>query len=315
MGTNPEPDDERERIRSALAEALGRAAKRLARRIAAVNQDLARIAEASATSEQAAWLLAEAARAPRGARVLRVTDWSSGEARPLEFPLDPSKPALGQVEAVFKRAKRLRGGEAVARARLRQAEEEHARVATLRARTESAETEEELAAIVGEATSLRIPVPLASAADAPRRGMGGKAVRKQERLPYRAFQSGSGARILVGRGAADNDALTFRVARPYHLWMHAREHTGAHVVVPLPKGRTCPSDLLVDAAHLAAHFSSARGEPVVEIAYAARGHVRKPRGAPPGLVVVDREKVLSLRLEPARLARLLAAEEPSASGG
>src|SRR3712207_9441806 len=31
----------------------------------------------------------------------------------------------------------------------------------------------------------------------------------------------------------DNDTLTFKVARPYHLWLHARGLPGSHVVVPL----------------------------------------------------------------------------------
>jgi len=127
--------------------------------------------------------------------------------------------------------------------------------------------------------------------------------------PYRIFRGGSGDRILVGRGAAHNDALTFHVARPHHLWLHAKGHAGAHVVVPLEKSRACPSELLVDAAHLAAHFSDARGESVVEVQHTPRRYLRKPRGSAPGLVVVDREKVTVLRVEPERITRLLAAEE------
>ena len=115
--------------------------------------------------------------------------------------------------------------------------------------------------------------------------------------------------MLVGRGAAHNDELTFHVAKPYHLWLHARGVPGAHVVMPLRREKTCPAELLIDAAHLAAHFSDARGEPVVEITYVPRKYVRKPRKSAPSAVVVDREKVLTLRMEEARLARLLRAEE------
>jgi predicted ribosome quality control (RQC) complex YloA/Tae2 family protein len=62
---------------------------------------------------------------------------------------------------------------------------------------------------------------------------------------------------------------------------------------------------LVDAAHLAVHFSDARGEAVVEVQYTPRKWVRKPKGSAPGAVAIDREKVLVLRVEPARLERLL----------
>ncbi|MEJ7732655.1 MAG: NFACT RNA binding domain-containing protein [Polyangiaceae bacterium] len=119
---------------------------------------------------------------------------------------------------------------------------------------------------------------------------------------------GSGERtILVGRGGADNDALTTRHARPHDLWLHAKSRKGAHVVVPLDKGESCPPELLADAATRAAHFSDSRGEAASEVQYAERRHIRKRRKSAPGEVVVDREKVIVLRLEPTRLARLLVA--------
>jgi predicted ribosome quality control (RQC) complex YloA/Tae2 family protein len=135
-----------------------------------------------------------------------------------------------------------------------------------------------------------------------------KAGTAAPRPPYRLFHGASGARILVGRGAAHNDELTFHVARPHDLWLHAKGQAGAHVVVPLDKGGSCPADLLVEAAHLAAHFSGAREETLAEVQYAPRRYLRKPRGSAPGLVVVDREKVMLLRRDPGVLARLLQQE-------
>jgi predicted ribosome quality control (RQC) complex YloA/Tae2 family protein len=114
--------------------------------------------------------------------------------------------------------------------------------------------------------------------------------------------------VLVGRGADHNDALSFQVARPHDLWLHAKGYPGAHVIVPLDKGASCPADLLVEAAHLAAHFSGARDEAIVEVEYAPRRYLRKPRGSAPGAVVVDREKVIVLRREEDRLRRLLERE-------
>jgi predicted ribosome quality control (RQC) complex YloA/Tae2 family protein len=116
---------------------------------------------------------------------------------------------------------------------------------------------------------------------------------------------------LVGRDAASNDALTVRVAKPGDLWVHVKGGAGAHVVVPgacrggAPDGRA-----LVDAATLAAHFSSLRGEPVVDVLYADRRHVRKRKGSAPGAVEAPGAKSLALRVEPERLARLLASLRP-----
>jgi predicted ribosome quality control (RQC) complex YloA/Tae2 family protein len=79
--------------------------------------------------------------------------------------------------------------------------------------------------------------------------------------------------------------------------------------VPLEKGTSCPPDVLVDAATLAAHFSDARDEAVCDVSYVERRYVRKPRGSAPGAVTYDHEKVLALRVEPERLARLLGSRE------
>jgi predicted ribosome quality control (RQC) complex YloA/Tae2 family protein len=127
--------------------------------------------------------------------------------------------------------------------------------------------------------------------------------------PFRTFHARSGPRVLVGRGAAQNDLLTFQIARPHDLWLHAKGYPGAHVIVPLAKNQSCPGDVLVDAAHLAAHFSDARDEAVVDVQYVARRHLRKPRGSAPGLVVVEREKVIAVRIDAATLRALVESEE------
>ena len=60
---------------------------------------------------------------------------------------------------------------------------------------------------------------------------------------------------------------------------------------------------------LAAHFSDGRDEKVVDIQYTDRRYLRKPKGSPPGFVVVDREKVLVLRVELELLRGLIEREE------
>ena len=46
--------------------------------------------------------------------------------------------------------------------------------------------------------------------------------KRPEKIPgTRRYLSSDGYEILVGRAARDNDQLTFRVARPHDLWLHA----------------------------------------------------------------------------------------------
>jgi predicted ribosome quality control (RQC) complex YloA/Tae2 family protein len=261
--------------------------------------------EAEAIAAQLPWLVAEASKAPRGARSLQVTDWSTGEARTIEVPLDPSKPARAQVEAMFQRARRLKQGAKVAEERLAQAERVLAALGPIAARIAGAEGPEGIDAAIAEARALAPKDVKLEATTSGVRGASG-----QERSPpFRTFHARSGARVLVGRGAAHNDAVTFQIGRPHDLWLHAKDRAGAHVVVPLSKGHSCPPDVLADAAHLAAHFSDARDEAVVDVQYAARRHLRKPRGSAPGFVIVDREKVIAVRIDPAVMRALLESEE------
>jgi predicted ribosome quality control (RQC) complex YloA/Tae2 family protein len=277
--------------------ALGKAKKRLERRRDAIRGDLARGAEAQELAAKARWFVVSAGRARRGARELTATDAATGEV--LTLALDPARSAREQVDAIFSRARRMQAGMEIARTRLAAAEASLVAIEARRQAALAASSLEEVTAATANEGAPRLPDRLRPRGKEPRR------------LPYRVFQSSLGTAILVGRRAADNDDLPFHVARPRDLWLHARGTPGAHVIVPLDKGKEPSAEALIDAAHLAAHFSTLRDEATIEIDYAPRGRVRKPRGSAPGLVVVDRAKTLLVRMENDRLARLLATEEPT----
>jgi len=132
---------------------------------------------------------------------------------------------------------------------------------------------------------------------------------QEPRKPYKVFRSADGRRILVGKGGKDNDETTLRVAGQNDLFLHTRGCPGAHVIVPLDRGEEVPEQTLLDAATLALHYSKMRTATAAEITYTPRRNVSKPKGSKPGLVQVTHEKVLRLRREPERLARLLMSAE------
>jgi predicted ribosome quality control (RQC) complex YloA/Tae2 family protein len=275
------------RRRRAVLASIEAARKKLRRRLEAIEGDLAKIARADEHQAHGTLLITQQHLVQRGAASVTIDDWSTGEAVPVTIALDPSKNAKENADALFHRARRMKKGQAIADQR-RAETEKQLRALDAIAATEDPTILEERARAAG----IRVAPPDRRARE-----------REPERSPFHTFRSGD-REILVGRGAKDNDVLTTKIAKPHHLWLHAKGWTGAHVIVPLDKTESCPSEVLVDAAHLAAHFSDARGESVVEIQYTPRKYVRKPRGSAPGAVVVDREKVLVLRVEPERTARL-----------
>ena len=109
---------------------------------------------------------------------------------------------------------------------------------------------------------------------------------------YRAYEV-DGYEILVGKGDAENDRLTFGLAAPRDLWLHAQGVGGSHVVLRTG-GRpdTVPRPVLEKAAALAALHSKARHSGLVPVIWTERRYVRRPRKAPPGTAVCLREQNL-----------------------
>ena len=105
------------------------------------------------------------------------------------------------------------------------------------------------------------------------------AARSEEnaRAAPRHYLTARGLSVLVGRGARENHRLTFAVAGPEDLWLHARDVPGAHVILRDPEGRAGAEDLR-EAAEVAAFFSDARAQPQADVHVTRRKHVRAARG-------------------------------------
>lgn len=106
------------------------------------------------------------------------------------------------------------------------------------------------------------------------------------------YQTPSGFELLVGRNNRQNDRLTFRIAGDYDLWFHAQQIAGSHVLLRLPAG-TIPEEADVQfAANYAAYYSQGRYSQQVPVVYTQPKYVFKPKGAAPGMVIYQKEKVI-----------------------
>ena len=70
-----------------------------------------------------------------------------------------------------------------------------------------------------------------------------------------AYTLPGGWQVLVGRTDADNDFLSFRVARPEDWWFHIRGLPGSHVILQGPPGADPDRQTLQRAAAIAAYHS------------------------------------------------------------
>jgi predicted ribosome quality control (RQC) complex YloA/Tae2 family protein len=243
----------------------------------------------------------------RGQSVVELPDYADSAQQLVQIELDPAKPLQDNAKRYFAmHRKAARGAEIVDR-RVAEAE---GRLAALRRLLDDVESATGVRALQRIETAL---APLVRSVPARDRRASSRAVA--EGPEPRAFRSSDGLDILVGKTGAGNDRLTWRIARPHDLWLHAQGVSGAHVVVRLNKGKTVPPRTLVEAAQIAAHYSRARREAKVPVDYALKRHLRKPRGAAPGVVLLGREKTIVVQTDPHVVRRLHPAERARVGDG
>ena len=123
---------------------------------------------------------------------------------------------------------------------------------------------------------------------------GGSRVQADASSGPRHYLTTRGLSVLVGRNARENHHLTFRVARAEDVWLHARDAPGSHVVLRDNEGRAGADDLR-EAGEVAAFFSEARAEALVDVHVTRRKHVKPAKGGPGRVFVAHSD---TLRVAP-----------------
>jgi predicted ribosome quality control (RQC) complex YloA/Tae2 family protein len=288
-------------LQDALRQALEDRIDQLDRRIEHIHNDLERVQQADDFRRRAELLQSAHGQVERGAESVTVQDFYNDMAD-VEISLDPKKSLQQNIDRLFHQASRYEEAEPKVRQRLDDSKQLRS---DAREALEDVDELAELDALQTFRDDLEQTDVLESAPRPGERSTESSDGDSTADKPYRQFRAESGATILVGRGAADNDELTSRYARGRDIWLHARDWPGAHVVLRIdePDGSPSQQDLL-DAATLAAHFSQGSADTVVDVQYTRAKHVRKPKGLPPGRVFVANESNIAVRIEDDRLQRL-----------
>lgn len=109
-----------------------------------------------------------------------------------------------------------------------------------------------------------------------------------------------GFEVLIGKGDAENDRLTFGVAEPRDWWLHVAGPPGSHVIIRNPDALDdLPKPVVERAAELAAWHSKARGaRGKVEVHVCRVADIRKPRGFAPGQVLLKKWQAVKVYPKP-----------------
>jgi predicted ribosome quality control (RQC) complex YloA/Tae2 family protein len=282
-----------DRERSGILGLLQKEIERLDRTIRSLDESRTEYERADLYERYGGLLLSRLDAVPRGVSSVEIDD---GTARHV-IELDPRISATRNAQRYFDRAKRARAARDEARLRRPPLVGRRGLALQLLEDVGQLRSRDELKAYVSgheeELTAF---------------GIGPKA-REREQLPFRMFTVDGGFEVWAGKSSQNNDLLTLRHARPNDLWFHARGAGGSHVVLRMGSGTGEPSKRArQQAASIAAYYSKMRHAGTVPVAMTRKKFVRKPRGAPAGTVVLEREEVL---LVPPQLP----GEEPSSGQG
>jgi NFACT N-terminal and middle domains/NFACT protein RNA binding domain len=265
---------------------LRRRVESLARLNDNLADDIERAAEHAELRREAETLAAFQARVPTGASLIELPDvYDNSQTRAIS--LDPAEPVHVQIEKRFRRATKLKKSAEHAARRLDLVRREHDELSSSLTLLESTTSFSDAIKLV---ETIRAKFDIDT--DQRLRPVGATRRREPEKT-YRTYDVDARWFVLVGRSNFENDEITFQVAKPTDLWFHAQSVPGSHVILRSRGGSDGPPSRVIErAASIAAHFSKAKHSALVPVIYTQRKYVRKFRGAKPGQVVCEREKMM-----------------------
>lgn len=103
------------------------------------------------------------------------------------------------------------------------------------------------------------------------------------------FVSSDGIDIYVGKNNLQNDYLSLKFANKNHLWLHAKDIPGSHVIVC---AFDVPDKTLEEAAIIAGYYSKGKNSSKLPVDYTKVKELKKPNGSKPGMVIYHTNKTL-----------------------
>lgn len=264
-------------LRSRLVEKLKTRIARLQRTIAVIQSELDAASRADEYGRYGTLIMSNLHLVKQGDRSVALDDAGVSVVVPLEQHLTP----VQNAQRYFEKAKQARARRRIAEQRVAELRDELKLFEGMTLQLGTIHTYQELKTFMSQHER-----------DLETLGLNARG-EEQEPPPFRVFVVDGGFEVWAGRNSTNNDELTFKHAKANDLWFHARGASGSHVILKVNSAKGEPSKKAKEqAAAIAAYYSKMRNAKTVPVAMTERKFVRKPKGAPAGTVLVEREKVI-----------------------
>jgi predicted ribosome quality control (RQC) complex YloA/Tae2 family protein len=102
-----------------------------------------------------------------------------------------------------------------------------------------------------------------------------------------------GFEVVIGRNALQNERVTWKMAGPDDIWLHAEGVPGSHAIIRAA-GREIPDEVIEQAAAWALWHSQARDSAKAPVIVTRKRHLRKIKGGRPGQVRVLQHRSITV---------------------
>jgi predicted ribosome quality control (RQC) complex YloA/Tae2 family protein len=202
----------------------------------------------------------------------------------IRLRLDPGKSPAAQAETYYEQYRKAKNGLAEVRLEIAAGEKEKEKL------------EKNLSILLAETNPLQLQRLIKTRGQKP-------VPRGDRQRPGLSFRDKDWL-IIVGRSAAENDALLRKHVKGNDLWLHARDYPGSYVFIKQRPGKSVPLDILLDAGNLAVFYSKGRNNGEADLFYTPVKYLRRAKNGPKGLVIPTQEKNLHVKIEEKRLRSL-----------
>ncbi len=248
---------------------------KMERSVGKIRGDLEHADRAAAYERYGTILLAHPDGKKRNEKSIELADPLTGE--PVVIPLEPALTLAKNATRYFEKAKKAKAGRRESQERLGRFEKSLTDFRLLEAELAKCSTSEELKEFMQVHGMIENE-------------------KAEKQVPFRIFHVVGGFEVWAGKSSRNNDELTLHYAKPDDLWFHARGSGGSHVILRAGTGNGEPSkEAREQAAAIAAYYSKQKNAKYVPVAMAEKKYVRKPRGAAPGSVIMEREKIIMVK--------------------
>lgn len=199
--------------------------------------------------------------------------------QPVSIPLDPKKSVTQNAQELYERYQKMTRGKVIVREQIEMTEKDIAIMDQLAYDLDNiTQTQDldEFEAVLSQHGLI-------------------KAKKKQSQptksKPMEVFYRD--VKYTIGRNSFQNDQLISKNPHRDHVWFHAQDIPGSHVVMHLSMNQA-DEDLIHYGAVLAAGYSKAGPGVKIPVDYIRLGQLKKPKGAAPGFVTFQGQTTISV---------------------